>query len=199
MTTAAYGSQDPTKRRGRRVHERSRIALFDVFRHAFEQGDARVPSPADRDGNDAEAQLALRGQARRIGVDEETLRAHVHEYMAVLMNTVRLGSAVPLDGHPEVARSVLNFGFQDLSNLTRDELTSQMIEQSIARSLADHEPRLMPDSIRVRVGTMEGDAEQRISVHVTADLIADPADIPIEFEAGVDAGAGTIILSHSRV
>lgn len=199
MTTAAYGSGDTSKRRGRRVHERSRIALFDVFRHAFEHRDAKLPSSSARAGPEAEAQLALRGQARRIGVDEETLRAHVHDHVAVLMNTVRLGSVVSLDDHPEVAQSVLNFGFQDLSNLTRDEMTSQVLIQSLTRSLADHEPRLIPESIVVRVETMEGDAEQRVSVHVSADLIADPADIPIEFEADVDAGAGKVILASSRV
>lgn len=199
MSSQPSSNSEAKRHRNRRKHERSRIALFDVFRHAFEAKDATVGVSIDTNERDATtAELSPRSNARRLGVDEETLRRHVHDHVATLMNTVRLDSAVPLEDAPDVKASIVNYGFRDLSNLDRKQLTSFEVEQSITESLATFEPRLLSDKIKVTVSTMEGDAQQRISVLVTADLIADPADIPVEFVADVDVGAGKVILSPTR-
>ena len=188
------------RRRSRRVHERSRIALFDVFRESFEHRDAREGARLLRegDGTAVDQKDVARGSARRLGVDEDTLRAHVQAHLAELMNTVRLDAAVDLDDYPNVAESVVNYGFQDLSNLTRKELTSKDLIRSIKQSLMDHEPRLIGNSIKVTVTELDGDLEQRLAVHVSADLIADPADVPVEFQAEVDTGSGKVILNKGR-
>lgn len=189
------------RRRSRRVHERSRIALFDVFRQSFEHRDAREGTRLlrEKDSTTIDDKDTARSSARRLGVDEETLRAHVHAHLAELMNTVRLDATVDLDNCPNVSRSVVNYGFQDLSNLTFKELTSKDLIRSIKQSLVDHEPRLIESSIKVTVTELEGDAEQRIGVHVTADLIADPADVPVEFKADIDTGSGKVILNTGRI
>ncbi|MEL6617273.1 MAG: type VI secretion system baseplate subunit TssE [Pseudomonadota bacterium] len=145
------------------------------------------------------AEVSGRSNARRLGVDEDDLRTHVRQHLATLMNTIRLDAAVDLDDAPNVAQSVINYGFQDLSNLTRKELSSQAIAKSIKQSLADHEPRLVRNSIDVKVVTLDGDSYQRVAVHVTADLIADPADIPVEFNADIDTGAGKVVLNTPRI
>lgn len=183
------------------MHERSRIALFDVFREAHRERDAGKPTKlqAEAGGTNTVAQVTGRSNARRLGVTEDVLRHHVRRHLQNLMNTIRLDATVDLRDTPLVAQSVLNYGFQDLSNLTRKELTSRSIEESIRQSLADHEPRLLKSSIEVRIDSLEGDEDQRVAVHVTADLIADPADIPVEFLADVDIGAGKVILNAQRI
>lgn len=115
------------------------------------------------------------------------------------MNSIRLDAIIPLEDTPEVARSVLNYGFQDLSNLSRQQITSAEISKSIKQSLKDHEPRLVPESIVVQVLLVKDEENQRVAVQVTADLIADPADIPVEFMADVDVGAGKVILASKRI
>ncbi|MCF6445710.1 type VI secretion system baseplate subunit TssE [Nereida sp. MMG025] len=201
MASRSSSSKAPRQRQSRRIHERSRIALFDVFRHAFEENDssATAKSSTEADGLNTISEISGRSNARRIGVDEETLRQHVRVHLATLMNTIRLDAAVDLSEAPHVASSILNYGFQDLSNLTRKELTSHNIEQSIKDSLSRHEPRLLKESIHVRVGLLESENSQRVEVHVTADLIADPADIPVEFNADVDMGAGKVVLNSARL
>ena len=171
---------------------------MDVFRESFRHKDGTKAINQGSAKNDATNLISQRSNARRLGVDEETLRSHVHDHLAVLMNTIRLDATVNLDDAPDVAKSVLNFGFQDLSNLTRKELTGFEVARSIKQSLGDHEPRLVPESIRVKVDSLDGDGQHRVSVQVTADLIADPADIPVEFQADVDLGAGKVILNKSR-
>lgn len=144
-------------------------------------------------------QVSGRSNARRLGVTEEVLRQHVRTHLQTLMNTIRLDATVDLTDTPLVAASILNYGFQDLSNLTRKELTGRTIADSIKQSLADHEPRLVKNSIQVQIKTLEGDDYQRVAVTVAADLIADPADVPIEFIADVDTGAGKVILNAQRI
>lgn len=192
------GDTSGRRRRSRRVHERSRIALFDVFRQSFEERDASRQSASVQEKGVQVAQVSGRSNARRVGVDESTLRDHVRAHLATLMNSIRLDAVEDLDEFPEVKASVLNYGFQDLSNLSRDQITGHEISASIKQSLVDHEPRLVPASINVQVKT-SGDIQQRVSVFVTADLIADPADIPIEFQADVDTDGGTVSMASRRI
>lgn len=193
--------QDARQRQKRRIHERSKIALFDVFREAFKERDAQKSTTIqlEDDSKNTVTQISGRSNARRLGVTEETLRRHVRAHLQTLMNTIRLDAAIDLTDAPLTAASVVNYGFQDLSNLTRKELTSGPIADSIKQSLADHEPRLVKSSIQVRIQTLEGDDYQRVAVTVAADLIADPADVPIEFVADVDTGAGKVILNAQRI
>jgi len=189
------------KRRSRKIHERSRIALFDVFRLSFEAEDAKRKSGSTEDDRRhvTTSEISGRSTARRIGVDEAELRNHVRSHLANLMNSIRLDAAVPLDDTPNVAASVVNYGFTDLSDLSREEFTSAEISKSIKQSLMDHEPRLVPSSIEVRVDVSRDEVTQRVGVHVTADLIADPADIPVEFRAEIDGGSGKAILNSNRI
>lgn len=201
MASRSSNSSQTRQRANRKIHERSRISLLDVFRQSFRERDsgATNTTEVEADGTNTVNAVSGRSNARRLGVDEDTLRDHVREHIAVLMNTIRLDAAVDLDDTPNVAQSVVNYGFQDLSNLTRKELTSHSIAKSIKQSLADHEPRLVKTSIDVKVELLDGDDYQRVAVHVTADLIADPADIPVEFTADVDTGAGKVVLNGKRI
>ncbi len=201
MASRSSSTKAPRQRQNRRVHERSRIALFDVFRQSFEQRDSRATSKStsEGDGTNTVAEVSGRSNARNLGVDEDELRAHVRAHLATLMNTIRLDASIDLDDAPNVAQSIVNYGFQDLSNLTRKELTGAAIAKSIKESLANHEPRLVKSSIEVKIETLAGDKHQRVAVHVNADLIADPADIPVEFTADVDTGAGKVVLNAGRM
>lgn len=193
MASKGSFASEPRRRRSRRVHERSRIALFDVFRESFEERDAQRKMIQSSEGT-----IAPRSNARRVGVDEATLRDHVRDHLCTLMNTIRLDAVVDLSETPNISRSVLNYGFQDLSDMTRKELVSSEVHKSIKQSLMDHEPRLVGKDIDVVIKTLEGDPQQRLGVHVSADLIADPADIPVDYQADIDAGSGKVILEPGK-
>lgn len=196
MTSRISPAQKLRQQHKRHIHERSKIALIDVFRESFAEQDAKIS--ADHNSEQGVSQVTGRSTARRLGVTEEVLRSQVHAHLQTLVNTIRLDAAIDLSDTPHVAKSVVNYGFQDLSNLTRKELSSRPIADSIVQSLADHEPRLVKESIEVQVVTLEGDVYQRVAVQVAADLIADPADIQIEFTADIDTGAGKVILNAER-
>ncbi len=118
------------------------VSIMHVFRASAESGDSRRDTRIYKDG---ERELSLRSKQQRDSTDESTLRHHLNIDLANLMNTIRLDAIVPLDDVPYVEKSVLNYGFRDMSSLTRSHQTNSKIIDSIRMSLINHEPRLIPE------------------------------------------------------
>ncbi|SFJ83527.1 type VI secretion system baseplate subunit TssE [Jannaschia pohangensis] len=187
---------DERARRNWRSGDRAKVSIMNVFRAAHRAGDGRKATPGSEDGT---REITARSLQRRDGVGEEMLRAHLQADLHTLLNTTRLESAVSLKDAPHVARSVLNYGFQDLSGLTMDEIGAPHVEKSIRQSLLDHEPRIIPSTLDVKIESRGNDTDQRLSLHVSAELMNDPVDIALDFDAVVDLGAGKLHLSQFRV
>ncbi|MBQ2261481.1 MAG: type VI secretion system baseplate subunit TssE [Loktanella sp.] len=173
----------PPKRRHWRKDERVKVSILQIFRAAAQER-RETRRTADRTENHT--------IKRRHSINEQQLRAHLQAELAALLNTIRLDAVVPLDDTPHMAASVLNYGFRDLSGMGAAELESQEIVESIRQSLIDHEPRLIPSSIDVKVLKADAHRNQRLSVAVYADFMGDPVDIPVDFNAEVDLGSGRL-------
>lgn len=183
-------------RRLMRKGDKSRVSLLQIFRSAHAERDARIELSPQVEG---ETTITRRSRMRRDGVDESTLRAHVQADLSALMNTIQLGAAVDLGDAPHVERSILNYGFRDLSDITARELGSAEVVASIRRSLLNHEPRIVPETLEVRVADGSESTQHRLDIAVTAELMSDPVDVPFAFEAEVDLGAGKLRMRRVRV
>ena len=71
--------------------DRKQVSLMHVFRSAVERGDSRDGRTTYRDGD---REVTQRSKERREGTDEETLRRHLSNDMASLMNTIALDAIV---------------------------------------------------------------------------------------------------------
>lgn len=178
-----------------RKEDRAKVSIMQIFRSYHRDRRRRAQVTQKEDG---ETTVTRRIDFRE-GVNEDGLRHHIEADLNALMNTIRLDAAQPLDGYPHVAKSILNYGFRDLSSVTLRELNSESIRNSIRQSLIDYEPRLVPGSIEVSVKQGEGRNDQRMELFVSADLMGDPVDIPMDFDAEVDLGAGKMRMSKLRV
>lgn len=176
--------------------ERSKVSLMQVFRASFQEKDAQ----RGRADGDADAgAVSARSKARREGVGEARLREHIQADLTALMNTTRLDAAVDLEDYPHVRGSILNYGCRDLGGVGIVGLKRREIADSIRQSLIDYEPRLIPDSIRIKLENATGDARQFLHFSITAELMGDPVDIPMDFTADVDVGAGKLKLGTLRM
>src|SRR6201996_4423566 len=99
--------------------ERLAPPLMFAFRAAHEKRDAKKALDL-RDAH-GERIIAARRAPSRAPISESGLRREVSGDLGDLLNTVNLDSAIGLDDMPQVATSVLNFGFPDLSTRTIDE------------------------------------------------------------------------------
>lgn len=198
---------DSEARRVWQAEDRAKISLMHVFRSHFEEGR---PKSIETSQNPR--------LSTREGITETQLREHIDADLGALLSTVRLDSCFRerekepgnasfafsskspwREEYPYLAKSILNYGFCDLSDVTQYELQKPDLVRLIRESLIAHEPRLIASSIKITVRSDEGRAHQRLSLFVEADLIGDPVDISMDFDADVDLGAGKMRMSSVRV
>lgn len=167
-----------------------------AFRDAFHAKDARKREEQRVGG---ERVISKRSALARRGADEATLKHDLVVDLLALINTVDLGSVVELEDLEYVYRSVLNYGLPDLGRLTSEEFEVDEIAENLRSALIQHEPRLVPESLRIDRDEEFDDVNQRIRFNVSAAMFYQPADLPIEFVAEIDIGSGKILLSRLPV
>lgn len=171
-----------------RRNEHLQIPLMFAFRDAYEKRDA-----ARDDGSwvDGERVIAERNGTRR-GAAESVLKRDLGTDLGSLVDTINLAASVDLAALPYVARSVLNFGLPDLSAVTVSSEQIDVVGSNLRAALLGHEPRLNAKTLSVERNEDDVDPNQRIRFKVYAELISRPLDIPVEFVAEVDVGAGKV-------
>lgn len=174
------------------VRKTDRLAppLMHAFRMAHEKRDAKQKLDLRDEGGDRV--IAARRIATRAPISESGLRREVSRDVTSLMNTTNLHSIEDLTDFPDVRRSILNYGIPDLAHRTIDEDRLTDIAGEIQTALTDFEPRLARDSIRVRRDDTIGAEELLLRFHVSADLLCQPVNVPVEFLADIDFDTGKI-------
>lgn len=171
------------------------MSLMHVFRASAGRRDGR---DSDQHYQDGERDLTLRSQKRRDGTDKSALRHNIALDVSSLMNTIRLDVCVALSDTPRVAKSVVNFGFQDMDSLWRNHRNPQDMAAAIRETLVANEPRLRPNTIEVRIDESGPGKDQRLQFEIFAEMISNPSDIPLQFYAEVDPAAGKIALKRMQ-
>lgn len=92
----------------------------------------------------------------------------------------------------EVRRSVANFGFRSLCGLTRGEVNLEETQRSIAELIRTFEPRIAPDSLKVRPVDSD-EALHRLQFEIEGDLWAHPVPEHIWLKTSVDLDTGRFI------
>ena len=122
------------------------------------------------------------------------LREAVMRDLSWLFNTACLGSSVSLQGCPEVARSVLNYGLPVISGQTISSIDPGVLEQQVRQAIVDHEPRILPQTLRVEALMTEVPIEQhnQIRFRITGQLWAQPVPLELLLHTDVDLETGRV-------
>jgi type VI secretion system protein ImpF len=174
------------------IQRNDRLAppLMYAFRAAHDKRDAKQSLDLRDEGGDRI--IAARRVTARTPISEFGLRREVTSDLLNLLNTTNLDSADDLSKAPEVRRSILNFGFPDMTWRTIDENGLIEMAREIEVALADFEPRLARDSIKARRDLSVDVEELRLRFLVKADLRTQPVSVPVEFVAEVELDSGKI-------
>jgi type VI secretion system protein ImpF len=174
------------------------ISLMNVFRQAAESGDARRKDSIVAEGDDAKV-LSARTLERRAGAGQSTLKSNLAHDLANLMGTIHLEAAEDLEGLDYVRNSVLNYGLQDMTRLTTSDVINASVMRDLKKVLLRYEPRLIPETVEISPRQGEEDTNQRLAFDISAEMAAKPADVPLEFVAEIDTGAGKVAMSNLSV
>ncbi|MGL6210195.1 MAG: type VI secretion system baseplate subunit TssE [Paracoccaceae bacterium] len=169
------------------------VSLMNVFRQAARERDAKTKDSTTTD--DGGRVLSTRTIERREGANQATLKDHLAQDLGNLMGTIHLAAAQSLDGLPHVQKSVLNYGMQDMTRLTSDDFKNSAVVRDLKAALLEHEPRLIPESLVIKLRSNSADKHQRIAFDIRAEMAARPVDVPLEFVAEIDTGAGKVALA----
>lgn len=175
---------------GLKPKQRLAPPLMFAFRAAHEKRDAK--KALDLRDAAGDRVIAPRRAPSRAPISESGLRREVNADLVDLLNTTNLDAAIGLEEAPEVAGSVLNFGFPDLSTRTIDEQRLVEISREIERALTTFEPRLSSETLKVGRDPFIDIEALRIKFFIKADLRAEPIDVPVEFVAEVELDTGKI-------
>lgn len=172
------------------------VSLMNVFRQSAADRDAKLTRA---DFSDQDRVLNQRSIERREGAGEGRLRDHLAQDLANLLSTVHLEAVVPMAGLEHVRASILNYGMQDMTRLTTADITNAKVMRDLRAALIAHEPRLIAESLVVKLRETQESADQRIAFDITAEMSARPVDVPLQFVAEIDIGAGKVALGGLAV
>jgi type VI secretion system protein ImpF len=157
-----------------KVQDRLQPALLDRLRdddptHTKESADSRVLS-------------------------RNRLREAVLRDLSWLFNTSQLSSSESMQGFPEAQRSVLNYGLPVISGQTISSIDPVSLETQVRQAIIDHEPRILPKTLRVEALMSESPIEQhnQVSFRITGQLWAQPVPLELLLHTDIDLETGRV-------
>lgn len=123
------------------------------------------------------------------------LRQSVLRDLGWLLNARSLESVRDLEGYPETRDSVLNFGVRDLSGAMVSGLDPLQLEQRLRQAIRIFEPRILDDTIKVRVLTEEGRMSNAAVVFAIEGMLwAQPMPLNLYIRSEIDLETGDVNL-----
>ena len=104
-----------------------------------------------------------------------------------------------LDDYPLVARSVLNYGVSELSGQLVSSLDASQMEQTLHQAIIDFEPRILPQSLRIRMLKESAQASHnRLVFEIEGQLWAVPAPTHLLLRTEIDLDEGEVLLTDAQ-
>ena len=155
------------------------------------QKERLQPSLLDR-LTDEEPDRKQEARERRV-LSPSRLRECVRRDLTWLLNTINLASVQSLDAEPHVARSVVNYGMPDLAGHTTSTVDVKEMERLLTRVIWDFEPRLVKNSIRVRL-LVDDDkmSHNAMCFNIEAELWAQPLPLRLFLRTEIDLENGGV-------
>lgn len=137
-----------------------------------------------------------REPTERSGISLSDWRASVLRDLAWLLNTTSLGQLQPLERMPEVKRSVINYGIAPVTGRIATTAQARELEMALRQAIIDFEPRILKESVRVRVvPPEETPSRHAILFEIEGDLFADPLPLHLALRTEIDLDSGDATVS----
>ncbi len=155
------------------------------------QKERLQPSLLDRLTDEAPDKLSEAREQRVLSLNK--LRLCVLRDLAWLLNTGRLEAVQNLETYPLAAHSVVNYGIPDLAGTTLTSAKIVDIEQQIKQAIWDFEPRILRDSVRIKVSVSEQQMNHNaMAFDIEGDLWAQPLPLHLYLRTELDLETGNM-------
>jgi len=128
----------------------------------------------------------------------ERLRGAVLRDLRWLLNADNLGNTVDLDDYPYVAESVLNYGLPPLAGRTASSIDCSEIERVLRQTIWAFEPRMLKNTVKVRVSVPEGRAQHNcLTFEIEGVMWAQPLSLDLYLKTEVDLESGSVSITET--
>ncbi len=138
---------------------------------------------------DTEPDKGVESRDRRVFTVSQIRSAVLRDLSWLLNASVRMENE-EIAGFPEVASSVLNYGMPDLCGLSTRAYSPPELERMVREAIRRFEPRILPESLSVRVVEVDTNGRASIAFEIAADLWATPVPDPLFFRTEMDLDTG---------
>jgi type VI secretion system protein ImpF len=141
---------------------------------------------------------------KRDGPDQQVLsitqlRQAVLRDLTALLNTTNLATLQDLADTPLAARSTLNFGMPGFAGMIDSPSRLGALERDIAEAIKAFEPRIRPETLRVRSGgSRNSGANPSIIFEIEGELWGQPVPVQLFLETAIEVETRTAVVSEVK-
>lgn len=127
------------------------------------------------------------------------LRQSVLRDLAALLNTSNLATIEDLEATPLVARSTLNYGIPGFAGLLQSASRTSSLERELADAIRAYEPRIRPETLRVRArGTRDDGSMPALVFEIEGELWAQPVPVQLFLETRIEVETRLAVVQDVR-
>ena len=154
------------------------------------------PSLLDRLTDKAPEQTREAASQRSLTLPK--LRQSVLRDLSWLFNAGNLGQRLLAKTHPEVARSVVNYGIPEFAGLCGAAVDADEVVQTVRQAVWDFEPRIRRETLQVRLlPGSETSAQSTLTFEIAGELWAQPVPLELVVRTNVDLETGVVqVVEH---
>lgn len=162
------------------------------------QGRERLqPSLIDRLTDDAPTRLKDPPDTQVLTPAQ--LRRSVLRDLANLLNTSNLATLIDLSLTPLAAKSTLNYGIPGFAGLIESSGRIGNLEREIAEAIKNFEPRIRPESLRVRArGGRDDSAVPSLVFEIEGELWAQPVPQQLFLETTIEVETRIAVVVETK-
>jgi type VI secretion system protein ImpF len=162
------------------------------------QGRERLqPSLLDRLTDNAPTRLKDPPDSQ--SVTSAQLRQSVLRDLAALLNTSNLATIEDLSKTPLVAKSTLNYGIPGFAGLLDSSARTNVMERELADAIRAFEPRIRPESLRVRTrGQRDDTAVPAVVFEIEGEVWAQPVPLQLFLETTIEIETRIAVVTEVR-
>jgi type VI secretion system protein ImpF len=141
---------------------------------------------------------------KRDGPDQQVLsmiqlRQAVLRDLTALLNTTNLATLQDLSSVPLAARSALNFGMHGFAGMIDSPSRVIALEREIAEAIKTFEPRIRPETLRVRSGgSRNNGANPAVVFEIEGELWGQPAPVQLFLEPTIEVETRIAVVSEMK-
>ena len=127
------------------------------------------------------------------------LRQAVLRDLSALLNTSNLSTLEDLSTTPLVEKSTLNYGIPGFAGLLSSSARAGSLERELADAIRNFEPRIRPETLRVRAGgTRDGSAVPALVFEIEGELWAQPVPQQLFLETTIEVETRLAVVTEAR-